>query len=179
MELIVDRLEEEYIVCEDENKNIVNILKDEVEDEVKEGDILIFVDGKYIVNKEKNLTSRDVVNIACKKLNTRHIGHTGTLDPIASGVLVVAIGKYTKLVDIITSEKKEYIATMKLGELTDTLDTEGVFRLIESIPSPKAEPFKMWLANLGSERIDEVFDSEKAVNRAVEYYRRKVILMNG
>ena len=53
MELIVDRLEEEYIVCEDENKNIVNILKDEVEDEVKEGDILIFVDGKYIVNKEK------------------------------------------------------------------------------------------------------------------------------
>ncbi len=57
--------------------------------------------------------------------------------------------------------------------LTDTLDTKGIFRLIESVPSPKAEPFKMWLANLGSERIDEVFDPEKAVSRAVNYYRNK------
>lgn len=56
---------------------------------------------------------------------------------------------------------------------TDMLDTEGIFRLIESVPSPKAEPFKMWLASLGSERIDEVFDPEKAVNRAVNYYRNK------
>lgn len=57
--------------------------------------------------------------------------------------------------------------------LTDTLDTKGVLRLIESVPSPKAEPFKMWLANLGSERIDEVFDPEIAINRAVNYYRNK------
>jgi hypothetical protein len=56
---------------------------------------------------------------------------------------------------------------------TDMLDTKNMFRLIESIPSPKAEPFKLWLANLGSERIDEVFDPEIAVNRAVEYYRNK------
>lgn len=57
--------------------------------------------------------------------------------------------------------------------LTDTLDTKGMLRLIESIPSPKAEPFKLWLANLGSERIDEVFDPELAVNRAITYYRNK------
>lgn len=57
--------------------------------------------------------------------------------------------------------------------LTDTLDTKGILRLIESIPSPKAEPFKIWLANLGSERIDEVFDPEIAINRAVNYYRNK------
>ena len=56
---------------------------------------------------------------------------------------------------------------------TDTLDTKGILRLIESIPSPKAEPFKLWLANLGSERIDEVFDPELAVNRAITYYRNK------
>ena len=56
---------------------------------------------------------------------------------------------------------------------TDTLDTQGIFRLIESVPSPKAEPMKMWLANLGSERIDEVFDPEIAINRAVNYYRNK------
>lgn len=56
---------------------------------------------------------------------------------------------------------------------TDTLDTEGILRLIESVPSPKAEPFKLWLAHLGKERIDEVFDPEIAVNRAIEYYRKK------
>ena len=57
--------------------------------------------------------------------------------------------------------------------MTDTLDTEGIFRLIESIPSPKAEPLKMWLAKLGKERVDEVFDPSLAVNRAVDYYRRR------
>lgn len=57
--------------------------------------------------------------------------------------------------------------------VTDVLDTKGILRLIESVPSPKAEPFKLWLANLGSERIDEVFNPEIAVNRAVEYYRSK------
>ena len=56
---------------------------------------------------------------------------------------------------------------------TDMLETNGIFRLIESIPSPKAEPFKMWLANLGSERIDEVFDPEVAATRVVNYYRSK------
>ncbi len=55
----------------------------------------------------------------------------------------------------------------------DVLDTKGIFRLIESVPSPKAEPFKMWLASLGKERIDEVFDPEKAIKRAVEYYRKR------
>ena len=72
----------------------------------------------------------------------------------------------------ITNQLKMKAKDGKL-RVTDTLDTKGILRLIESIPSPKAEPFKMWLANLGSERIDEVFDPEKAVNRAVEYYRKK------
>ena len=53
------------------------------------------------------------------------------------------------------------------------LNTQNILRLIESIPSPKAEPFKMWLASLGNERINEVFDSEIAINRAVNYYRNK------
>ncbi len=56
---------------------------------------------------------------------------------------------------------------------TDMLDTKGILRLIESVPSPKAEPFKLWLASLGNERINEVFDPEIAVNRAVNYYRNK------
>ncbi len=56
---------------------------------------------------------------------------------------------------------------------TDVLDTKGIVRLIESVPSPKAEPFKLWLASLGSERIDEVFDPEIAIARGIDYYRKK------
>ena len=55
--------------------------------------------------------------------------------------------------------------------LRDALDTKGILRLIESVPSPKAEPFKLWLAQMGKERIDEVFDPEIAINRAIDYYR--------
>lgn len=57
--------------------------------------------------------------------------------------------------------------------LRDAMVTKDIFRLIESIPSPKAEPFKLWLANLGNERVNEVFDPEIAVKRAIEYYRKK------
>ena len=77
------------------------------------------------------------------------------------------------------SELHEKIVQLKMiasdGKLrkTDTLDTENIFRLIESIPSPKAEPFKLWLASLGSERIDEVFDPEIAIKRAIGYYRNR------
>ena len=57
--------------------------------------------------------------------------------------------------------------------LTDVVDIEGMFRIIESIPSKKAEPIKLWLAHLGKERIDEEFDPEITINRALEAYRRK------
>lgn len=83
------------------------------------------MNGILIVNKEENYTSRDVVNIVSKNLKTKKIGHTGTLDPIAKGVLVLVIGKYTKLCEDLTSTYKEYIATFKLGILTDTLDITG------------------------------------------------------
>lgn len=59
------------------------------------------------------------------------------------------------------------------SRLTDCLDTKGVLRLVQSIPSPKAEPFKMWLAQVGSERLDEIADPEKAMLRSVELYRKK------
>ncbi|MCH5166283.1 MAG: tRNA pseudouridine(55) synthase TruB [Erysipelotrichales bacterium] len=83
------------------------------------------MNGVLLVNKEKDVTSRDVVNDLVHFFNTKKIGHTGTLDPIATGVLVVTIGKYTKLNDVLTSTYKEYIATMKLGIKTDTLDITG------------------------------------------------------
>lgn len=71
-----------------------------------------------------------------------------------------------------TNQLKMKAKDGKLRE-TDVLDTEGIFRLIESVPSPKAEPFKLWLAKLGKERIDEVFDPEVAGNRIINYYRGK------
>ena len=57
--------------------------------------------------------------------------------------------------------------------MTDCLDTKGILRLVQSIPSPKAEPFKVWLAEVGSDRLDEIADPEKAILRGAEYYRRK------
>ncbi len=83
------------------------------------------MDGIIVVNKPKGITSRDVVNKVCKLLNTKKVGHTGTLDPIATGVLVLCVGKATKLVEVLTSNDKEYVATVKLGILTDTLDADG------------------------------------------------------
>lgn len=83
------------------------------------------MDGILLVNKPIDFTSRDVVNKLTKILKTKKIGHTGTLDPIATGVLVVCIGNTTKLCELLTSEYKEYIATIKLGIKTDTLDITG------------------------------------------------------
>lgn len=77
------------------------------------------------VCKETNMTSRDVVNIISKHLHTKKVGHTGTLDPLATGVLLICTHHDTKLVDIITAAKKEYVATMQLGLQTDTGDITG------------------------------------------------------
>lgn len=83
------------------------------------------MNGLLIINKEENMTSRDVVNIVSKKLNTKKVGHTGTLDPMAKGVLVIAVNKALKIVDEITALDKEYIAEVTLGIKTDTLDITG------------------------------------------------------
>ena len=83
------------------------------------------MDGILLVDKEKGCTSRDVVNKVVKLLDTKKVGHTGTLDPIATGVLVICVGKATKLVDYLTAQDKEYIASVTLGILTDTLDSDG------------------------------------------------------
>lgn len=83
------------------------------------------MNGLLIVNKEKNYTSRDVVNIISKKFKTKKVGHTGTLDPLATGVLVVTIGEATKVSELLTATYKEYIAEVILGINTDTLDITG------------------------------------------------------
>lgn len=83
------------------------------------------MNGAIIINKPKGYTSRDVINILNKVLNIKQIGHTGTLDPLATGILVCLIDRATKLANILTNQDKEYIASFKLGLLTDTLDITG------------------------------------------------------
>ena len=83
------------------------------------------MDGVFLVDKEAGVTSRDVVNEIIKKTETSKVGHTGTLDPLATGVLVICVGKATKLVDYLSSADKTYIAEITLGLETDTLDCEG------------------------------------------------------
>ena len=83
------------------------------------------MDGIILVDKPKDYTSRDIVNIVGKCLNTKKVGHTGTLDPLATGVLAIAINKGLKIASLLTSDTKEYIASVQMGVLTDTLDTCG------------------------------------------------------
>lgn len=83
------------------------------------------MNGFILVNKKKDMTSRDVVNSLTKILNTKKIGHTGTLDPFAEGILLVAVNKGLKVVKLLNYKDKEYIAKVKLGIKTDTLDITG------------------------------------------------------
>lgn len=91
------------------------------------------MNGVFLVDKEAGVTSRDVVNEIIKKTETNKVGHTGTLDPLATGVLAVCVGRATKLVDYLTNADKTYIAEITLGIETDTLDLEGSV-LKEEIP---------------------------------------------
>lgn len=87
------------------------------------------MDGILVVNKPAGITSHDVIDIIRNKMNLKRVGHTGTLDPIATGVLIILIGKATKLSKIFVHDEKEYIATLFLGRCTDTQDSSG--RVIE------------------------------------------------
>lgn len=83
------------------------------------------MNGILVVNKNLGYTSRDIVNIVSKELGTKKFGHTGTLDPMAEGVLVLCVGNALKMCEMLTNHDKEYIAGVTLGTETDTLDTEG------------------------------------------------------
>lgn len=83
------------------------------------------MDGFIIVNKDKGISSFDVIRELRKILNIKKIGHTGTLDPIATGILIICVGKATKLAQDIEAYKKTYIASMDFGYETDSYDTDG------------------------------------------------------
>ena len=93
-----------------------------------------------VVKKEPNMTSFMVVNEISNLFGIKRVGHTGTLDPMAEGVLIVAVGKATKIVELLTATEKEYIASAKLGIRTDTRDTDG--KIIEEKEVPDKLPIK-------------------------------------
>lgn len=104
--------------------------------------------GILMVNKPSGITSRDVVNIVGKTLNIKKVGHTGTLDPMATGVLVLCLGNALKVCELITANDKEYIAKVILGIETETLDTT----------SPIINTKK---TNITKEEIEKVLNSFK------------------
>ena len=82
-------------------------------------------DGVLLIDKGPGMTSHDVVAIVRNRLETQKVGHCGTLDPFATGLLLVVVGRGTKIQDLLMGEDKEYVGTMKLGEVTDTQDRDG------------------------------------------------------
>ncbi len=104
------------------------------------------MNGILCIDKPAEITSRDVVNKVSKYLHTKKIGHTGTLDPLATGVLVLCIGNCSKLAELITATKKTYIAEVMLGMETDTLDNTGTILKEETV-------------NLKKEQIESVLNS--------------------
>lgn len=103
--------------------------------------------GVLLIDKAPEMTSHDVVAIARRALNTKKIGHCGTLDPMATGLLMLVIGRATKIQDLLMSEDKEYHGTMTLGASTSTQDRQG--EVLETKPVPA----------LSETEIDQAFAS--------------------
>src|SRR5437763_3590797 len=92
-------------------------------------------DGVLLVDKAEGMTSHDVVALVRRQLGIKKVGHCGTLDPIATGLLLITIGRGTKVQDLLMSEDKEYVGTLTLGATTTTQDREGA--VVESKPVPE------------------------------------------
>ena len=134
------------------------------------------MNGILIVNKPQDFTSRDVVNKVGGILKTKKIGHTGTLDPIATGVLVICIGNTTKLCEVLTSEYKEYIATIKLGIKTDTLDTTGEIIERKDFVVTETQIKEVLSSFLGqSTQITPIYSAVKVKGKKLYEYAREGI----
>jgi tRNA pseudouridine55 synthase len=92
------------------------------------------IDGVLLVDKAKGMTSHDVVAIVRRALGMKKVGHCGTLDPLATGLLIIVLGRGTKIQDLLMSEDKEYVGTMTLGVTTDSQDADGA--VVEELPVP-------------------------------------------
>lgn len=126
------------------------------------------MNGILLIDKPSGLTSRDVVNIVGKILGTKKIGHTGTLDPLATGVMVLCVGKYTKLVEMLTSYNKTYEASIVLGIKTDTLDITG--KVLEK----RCSNISLSDILLTLKKFEGVYDQEVPIYSAVKINGKKL-----
>src|SRR6266513_1297155 len=99
-------------------------------------------DGVLLVDKAEGMTSHDVVALVRRNLQVRKVGHCGTLDPIATGLLLITVGRGTKVQDLLMSEDKEYAGTFVLGVTTDTQDRQG--EVIQQRPVPALDEKTWW-----------------------------------
>ena len=131
------------------------------------------MNGILIVNKNLGNTSRDIVNEICKIFNTKKVGHCGTLDPGASGVLLICIGKALKMCELLTGHDKEYIAGITLGTETDTLDMDGKI-LKEEEENLDDKIIKSVVKSFAKKYLQEVpkFSSVKVNGRKLYEYAR-------
>lgn len=95
-------------------------------------------DGVLLIDKASDMTSHDVVAIVRRVLGLKKVGHCGTLDPLATGLLMLTLGRGTKIQDLLMSEDKEYVGTMKLGEVTDSQDADGIITATHPVPEFEA-----------------------------------------
>ena len=134
------------------------------------------MDGILIIDKESGMTSRDVVNIVGKNYKTKKIGHTGTLDPLATGVLVVCVNRATKIAELLTSLDKEYVAEFILGRLTDTLDIEGNLLKSEETNFTKDEVLQACKKLIGSyTQTVPIYSAVKVNGKKLYEYARENI----
>lgn len=135
------------------------------------------MNGLLIIDKPKDCTSRDVVNSIEKIFNTKKVGHAGTLDPIATGVLVIAIGTGLKILEFINNDDKEYIATVKMGLKTDTLDVTGKVLEEQDNFSLDKDKLKEVLNSFIGKQIQEVpiYSSVKVDGERLYKYARENI----
>lgn len=133
------------------------------------------MDGVLIINKPKGFTSHDVVNVARKALNTRKIGHTGTLDPNATGVLPILVGTATKISKYLIEHNKTYVAELRLGEKSATGDIEGEIVERKSIPNLKENKIKETLETFLGKQMQKppIYSSIKINGKKAYEYARK------
>lgn len=136
---------------------------------------MIAVEGVCLINKPKGFTSFDVVNKLRRILGERRIGHTGTLDPQATGVLVILLGRATKAMPFLVTQRKEYVAVLKLGLKTDTGDIWGEILETEEYVPPSKEEVTAALASMAgkSTQLPPMVSAVRIDGKHLYEYARK------
>lgn len=133
------------------------------------------MNGVILINKEKGCTSREVVNAVSKILNTKKVGHFGTLDPLAEGLLILGIGSYTKIGNYLKDDTKEYIAEVLIGTSTDTYDITGNILKKEENYNLNKKTLEETLSSFKGKYLQEVpiYSAVKVGGRKLYDYARK------